>query len=510
MSLYCRFCRAVAMFSCTVAAAMAATYGAAAEAQRPNVLFIAVDDLRPQLGCYGDGLVKSPHIDRLAAGGLLFERAYCQQAVCSPSRTSLLTGRRPDTTRIYELQTHFRRTIPDVVTLPEHFKQNGYHTQSLGKIYHGGLDDPQSWSVKSWTPSGPGYGKPETLAQLNQDQRAARQAGKDLTRKVVERDSKSGLALKVSQPGNRVRGPAWEDPDVADNALPDGQTADKAVEVLRAIKDRPFFLAVGFLKPHLPFVAPKKYFDLYPLEDIKPADNPYPPRDVPQVALTSFGELRSYRGMPKQGPLGEEQARELIRGYYAASSYTDAQIGRVLDELERLGLAGNTIVVLWGDHGWQLGEHGLWCKHTNFELAARAPLILRVPGKRAGARSAALVEFVDIYPTLCELCGLTLTEGLEGTSLVPLLVDPTRRWKTAAFSQYPRGKVMGYSMKTDRYRYTEWREADGKAAAVELYDHQADPAEDVNLAGQPGREQLAAELRRQLKGGWRAAVPERP
>lgn len=480
----------------------------ACESSKLNVLFIAVDDLRPQLGCYGFPDIQTPNIDRMAERGIVFNYAYCQQAVCSPSRTSLLMGLRPDTTKIYDLQTHFRLHHPDAITLPQYFKQHGYHTQSFGKIYHGGLDDPDSWSVPSWHAGGPGYGKPETLAMLQEQRNQFLSEGKDLSTKVVKKDPETGLALRLSRPRDRVRGPAWEDPDVPDNALPDGKTADEAIKTLREIKDRPFFLAVGFLKPHLPFVAPKKYYDLYPLESIRLADNPFPPKDCPEIALTNWGELRNYIGVPKTGPLPDEMATELIRGYFACASYTDAQIGRLLDEIDRLGLTDRTVVVLWGDHGWQLGEHGLWCKHTNFELATRSPLIFSAPGqKNPGARTNALAEFVDIYPTLCELCGLSIPEGLEGISVVPVMEDPDRPWKKAAFSQYPRGPVMGYSMRTDRYRYTEWREPGKDPVAIELYDHQEDPDENVNLAHLSECEPIVAELHKMLEDGWEGAVP---
>ncbi len=479
------------------------------KAGRFNVLMIAVDDLRPEAGCYGNPVIKTPHLDALARRGTTFWRAYCQQAVCSPSRTSLLTGLRPDTTKVYDLQTHFRLTLPDAVTLPQHFKECGYHTVGLSKIYHGGLDDPASWSEPHWPPKGPAYGKAETIKAMAEEAKRLRAEHGGPATKVLKRDAKTGVPLKLTAPRFRARGPAWEDPDVPDNALPDGKTADRAIEVLRTLRDRPFLLAVGFFKPHLPFVAPRRYYDLYRREDLKRAPNPFPPKDCPAIALTDWGELRAYTGIPAKGPLSEEMALDLIHGYYAATSYTDAQIGRVLDELARLGLAEKTVVLVWGDHGWQLGEHGLWCKHTNFEIAVRSPLIVRVPGqKRAGTQSAALVEFVDIYPTLCELCGLAPPKGLEGTSFAPLVDQPDRPWKTAAFSQYPRAKVMGYSMKTDRYRYTEWRaRAGGAPVAVELYDHQTDPQENVNLAKLPEKKNLVAELGKQLEAGWRGALP---
>jgi arylsulfatase A-like enzyme len=467
-------------------------------AGRPNVLFIAVDDLRPQLGCYGDPVAKTPNLDAIASRGLLFNRAYCQQAVCSPSRSSLLTGRRPDTTKIYNLQDHFRDMIPDVVTLPQHFKNNGYHTQSFGKIYHGTLNDAASWSVAHTPSPGLGYG-PKVDAQVKKRREELRAQG-----------------LKGDALRRQSKGPAWQAASCEDNVLNDGATADKAIAALNEIKDKPFFLAVGFLKPHLPFVAPKKYFDLYPpAEQIKLPENRERPAGAPELAFTDSGELRGYQGMPKGNqPFSDTQTRELIRAYYAATSYMDAQLGRVLGELDKLGLRDNTIIILWGDHGWHLGEQGQWCKHTNFENATRATLMISVPAGiapevKAGAKTEALVEFVDIYPSLCELAGLELPSGLEGSSFAPLVSDPTRPWKSAAFSQYPRqnGEIMGYSMRTDRFRYTEWQDKQGKPVAVEMYDHQSDPRETRNIADAPDQAGAAAELSKKLKAGWKSARP---
>ena len=476
---------------------------------RYNVLFIAVDDLRPQLGCYGVSKMHTPHIDALASRGTLFDRAYCQQAVCSPSRTSLLTGRRPDTTRVYDLQTHFRRHLPDVVTLPQHFRQHGYVCRSFSKIYHGSLDDPLSWSAKHWRPRGPGYGKPETLADLARRAKEMRAKHKGRSKRVLERDPKTGMPLRLSRPRYRVRGPAWEDPDVPDNALPDGKTADEVVKVLREVKDQRFFLAFGLVKPHLPFVAPKKYFDLYPPGSITLADNPFPPKDCPAIALHNSGELRAYCDIPKTGEIADSKALELIRAYYASTSYVDALVGQAIGELDRLGLRDRTVIILWGDHGWQLGEHGLWCKHTNFETSARVPMICSSPGQKAkGGKSRALTEFVDIYPSLVDLCGLPMPDGLEGASFAPLMDSPDRPWKKAAFSQYPRGRYMGYSMRTDRYRYTEWGRLGEPPVGVELYDHQRDSAENVNIANRPENKELVTKLSTMLEQGWRAAQPE--
>jgi iduronate 2-sulfatase len=486
------------------------------EAEKPakklNVLFIAVDDLRPELGCYGVKGIKSPNIDALAKRGLLFNRAYCQQAVCSPSRTSLLTGRRPDTTGIYNLEDHFRDKIPNVVTLPQYFKEHGYFCQSFGKIYHGGLDDPKSWSA------------PSVLAEVSRDSLLAHglqgrniKDWDDLTEGEGEANALICAAAQstLSKPKKnkelkaaKGKGAPWSSPDVGDADLAEGEMTDKAIAAMQRVKDKPFFLAVGFRKPHLSFDAPQKYYDLYRLEDMKLAANPYPPKDVFPRAMSNWAELRAYQGMPKEGPVPEQQARELIRGYYAATSYTDAQVGRVLAALDRLGLRESTIIIFWGDHGWQLGEHGMWCKHTNFETSTHAPLIISVPGqKTAGAKTDALTEFVDIYPTLVQLAGLPECKGLEGTSFVPLIENPKQTWKTAAFSQYPRGKLMGRALRTDRYRFVEWAEQDKAPEGRELYDHQTDPDENFNLANQPQNQKLVEKLSNQLHAGWQKAVP---
>ena len=489
------------MSSLSRRAFLAATIGAAAaqaQKKRWNVLFIAVDDMRPDLGCYGNTDVQTPNLDKLASKGLTFLRAYCQQAVCSPSRSSLLTGRRPDTTGIYELETHFRKNLAEVVTLPQLFKNNGYATTGLSKIYHGTLDDADSWSIPSWNPGhAAAWNTPEN-AQIAQSKADGIRAG--------------GWRVKPAPVKPGTRGPAWEMPDVADNDLPDGKTADTAIRAMQTLRDRPFFLATGFLKPHLPFVAPKQYFDLYPEEKIRVTDFQLGPENAPPIAFHNFGELRSYRDIPASGPVSEEKARELVRAYRASITYTDAQIGRVVDELDRLKLRDSTIVIVWGDHGWHLGNHGLWAKHSNFERATHVPLIISVPGQQsAGKTTEALTEFVDIYPSLAELCGLKLPDGLEGTSFVPLIENPKRKWKTAAFSQYPRatpdGRAMGYSMRTSQYRYTEWITEDRKIVAQELYDYKNDPDEKINGASSPENAKLVVKLSEQLKAGWKAARP---
>lgn len=463
-------------------------------AKKMNVLFIAVDDLKPALACAGDPLARTPNIDKLAARGTTFTRAYCQQAVCSPSRSSLLTGRRPDSTRVYDLVTHFRKALPDVVTLPQHFKNNGYYAHGVGKIYHPGYNDEPSWSVPWEGTKARAYG-PNGQKVLAEVKAKAKAAGQDLT---------------------KARGLPAEAPEVADDYLNDGWTANRAIEILKARtgKPEPFFLAVGFAKPHLPFVAPKKYWDLYDPARLPVAESADPPQAAPKFAPQFGGELRAYHEIPKSGPVPKQTARHLVHGYYAAVSYMDAQVGRVLDALKEQGLADNTVVILWGDHGWHLGDHGMWCKHTNYERATRAALLMSLPGqKTAGQTSDALVEFVDIYPTLAEVCQLPKPVGVEGYSFARLLDDPKQPWKAAAFSQYPRGgketgPLMGYALRTDRYRYVEWRKRDsGEVVARELYDHQHDPEEDRNVAGDAANQAVVEKLAKQLAGGWQNNAP---
>ena len=471
----------------------------AGDTARPNVLFIAVDDLRPELGCYGNPIIKSPNIDRIAKAGVVFNRAYCQQAVCSPSRSSLLTGTRPDTTKVWDLKTHFRTALPDVVTLPQLFKNNGYFVQGMGKIYHSGFDDAPSWSVPLGTPNAEAYGSAESRAIVTKKRLKAIAEGKN-----------------EQEAAGRARGPAFEGADVPDTTFHDGVLADMAVAALRDLQkktNQPFFLAVGFIRPHLPFVSPKKYWDLYDPAKIPLAPNPFRPTNAPPYALLNSAELRNYDRIP-QDRIPDDLARQLKHGYYAAVSYMDAQVGRVLDELDKLHLTDNTIVILWGDHGWKLGEHDAWTKHSNVENDTWAPLIVSVPkAKTAGAHSDALVEFVDIYPTLAELAGLPLPKHLEGTSFRPLLEDPQRPWKKAAFSQFPRPngnkRLMGYTMKTDRYRFTMWlqRNDHSQVEAIELYDHKVDPQENNNIAGKPENAELVKDLTAQMKAGWKAAIP---
>ncbi|MEM7454117.1 MAG: sulfatase [Planctomycetota bacterium] len=451
-----------------------------------NVLFIVSDDLRPELGCYGNELIHSPNIDRLASRGLVFGHAYCQQAVCSPSRSSVMTGMRPDSTKVYNLSTHFRDALPDVVTLPQLFKSNGYRTQSLGKIYHSRqLDDEPSWTVSSHRPES----EFEMSRTVFTSHGFCRQEDDGFDPELPLTDTDRGPPFRISE------GPV--------NGGSDGEIADAAIAALQQFSEEsmPFFLAVGFKKPHLPFVVAEHYWELYDPDDIPFAPNRFLPGGAPEFALVEKNELWNYSSVPDTPDLPDEYARQLKHGYYASISYMDAQLGRVMDELNRLELTENTIVVLWGDHGWKLGEHNRWCKHSNFEEDTRAPLIICAPGMRSsGQTTDAVVEFVDIYPTIAELAGLVAPAEIQGRSLVPLLDDHQRSWDEVAMSQYPRRvdgqKLMGYSMRTERYRLTRWvaEQDQSELVALELYDHESDPQENINIAHDPESAALVVEL----------------
>lgn len=454
-------------------------------APRPNVLLVCVDDLKPLLGCYGDKMVRSPNIDRLAARGVLFEKAYCNQAVCSPSRNALLTGLRPQSLGIYDLGTNFRKSMPQAVTLPQHFKENGYRAEGAGKIFHvghGNVNDEATWSVPHFSPRTISY----ALKENNPPESTREQA----------------LFENKKEAWKLPRGSPTENADVPDNRYGDGMIADEAVKRLEAAKakpDEPFFLAVGFLKPHLPFVAPKKYWDMYDPASFKLPELQKTPEGAPEFAPTTWGELRQYKDMPEKGPLTEEQARHLIHGYHAAISYMDAQFGRVLDALKANGFAENTIIVLWGDHGWHLGDHGMWCKHTNYEQAAHIPVIMAAPGISGGQRTQALVESCDIYPTLAELTGLPAPKQGDGRSFASVLKNPATTVRDHAIHVYPRGGgLIGRAIRTARHRLVEWKKPGepAESAVLELYDYEADPAETKNLAAeQPG---VVAGLRKLL------------
>ncbi|MBC8217246.1 MAG: sulfatase, partial [Planctomycetes bacterium] len=410
----------------------------AGKPRRANVLFIAIDDLRGALGCLGDEIAVTPNMDRLAAAGTVFQNAYCQQAVCNPSRASVITGMRPDTLKVWDLKTHFRKHHRDIVTLPQYFKRHGYYTQSFGKILHGqGAPsmDPPSWSAEPvW----------DHLSKRDQ------------------------YVLPENRPDDKSgKQAAAECADVPDEAYVDGKVAAEAVQKIEELAENgtPFFLAVGFRKPHLPCSAPKKYWDMYERKAFE--DDAWPglsrPKDGPDVALHNWKELRGYTDIPNIGAVPPEKAAEVRHGYYASASYTDAQIGKLVDALDGLGLREDTVICLWSDHGFHLGEHTIWCKTSNYEFDAAVPLIISAPQKKKGQVCRRLVELVDMYPTLVELAGLPVPDGLEGVSMVPLLGNPRRGGKAAAFTQFPRPAyykksfdVMGYGVRTERFHYIEW------------------------------------------------------
>jgi uncharacterized repeat protein (TIGR03987 family) len=490
----------------------------AAASGHPNVLFIAVDDLRPELGAYGNPYVHTPNIDRLAAAGVTFTQAHVQQAVCNPSRASVMTGLRPDSLRVWDLQTDFRSTVPDVVTLPQHFMRHGYHTAAIGKIYHNVIPDSASWSEPKLHVDGypfdpdAVYRDPRNVALQEARKAEILRAGQE--DRYIDRYGQWYLKAVATE---AVEGP--------DDLYYDGAQTDVAIEKLRelASDEQPFFFAVGFYRPHLPFNAPQKYWDLYDPDSIPPASLPHVPEGAPPMAINNMRELRGYTDFrnvphPLDGRVPDADARRLKHGYYASVSYVDAQVGRLLDALEALGIDDRTIVVLWGDHGWKLGEHGSWAKMTNYETDTRAPLIVRAPdGLGAGSGVSALVEFVDLYPTLVELAGLPIPDHLQGTSLVPLMIDPGLPWKPAVFSQFLREGIwvapdgieyMGYAVRTDRYRYVRWVNWEtGEIVARELYDHLTDPGEDTNVVGQARYAEDATRLDGILTAGWRAALP---
>jgi len=483
---------------------------------KPNILFIAVDDLKPLLGCYGNTMVKTPNIDRLAKMATVFNKNYCQQAICGPTRASLMTGSRPDATKIWNLTTQMRDVNPDILTLPQYLISQGYTTSGIGKIYHPSSAikgvDPVSWSIpylkskqsdfpaEIGEPANGQYQLPETKAKMTPDIIAERkQQNKD-------------LAANDENPKS-IKGPSTECIDVPDNAYQDGVNALLAKDQIIALSksDKPFFMAVGFSKPHLPFVAPKKYWDLYKREDMPIASFQEHSKNGPLIAYHQSGELRNYLDIPEYATLPAdslriglklEKQKELIHGYYAAISYMDAQVGILLNTLESLGTLDNTIIVLWGDHGWHLGDHDLWHKHTNFEEATRAPLIIAGPGIKSG-KTNSLTEFVDVFPTICDLAGVAIPKNLDGKSLKPLMLNNKAKGKEYAISQYPRklkkaemaklgytdAKMMGYSLRTDQYRYTIWmnnfnsKEAfnESQVYASEMYDYVKDPLEKVNV-----------------------------
>lgn len=487
-----------------------------AQNNKMNVLFIAVDDLKPVLGCYGDKLVKTPNIDKLAERGTMFLQNYCQQAVCAPTRASIMTGRRPDFTGVWDLKTLIRDVNPDIVTLPQYLITQGYSTQGIGKVFDSrsvdkNLDAP-SWSVPYYKNSDDYYSKVTGAPENNYQHPETK---KLIIKYKMEADSKGLQGKESSDYVSKYVKPSVECIDVPDNAYNDGANALHAKDILIQLskKEQPFFFAVGFAKPHLPFIAPKKYWDLYNRNQMPLATYQKMAENGPAIAYHTAAELYNYTDIPplvtftdqKVGlNLPVEKQKELIHGYYAATSYTDAQVGILLKTLDSLGLSKNTIIILWGDHGWHLGDHNLWCKHTNFEQATRTPMLISAPGIRPSVTKSP-TEFVDIFPTICELAGVPVPGKLDGKSLVSVMKNPKTRIKEYSVSQYPRtsnqldterlgwsdGQFMGYSIRTDRYRYTIWMKNNYRSnkpyseelmVAHELFDYEKDPDETVNVA----------------------------
>jgi iduronate 2-sulfatase len=468
---------------------------------------ICVDDLKPALGCYGDAVARTPNMDRLAARGMRFDAAYCNQAVCSPSRNNLMLGSRSTSLGIYNLGTNFRAAVPEAVTLTQYFMRHGWRAEGMGKILHvghGNTNDAASWSVPFHSEKLVEYVLPESTG------------GKLTREEAFFTNAKAGANASLP------RGAAWEAPEVPDDAYGDGRLANAAIRRLRALKEAPsspLFLAVGFARPHLPFCVPKKYWDMYDAATLPLAKRTAPPEGAPAYAGKTTLELNQYEPVPARGDVPEEIQRKLIHGYYASVSYVDAQIGKVIDEVEQLGLMNDTLIVLWGDHGWHLGDHGMWTKHTNYEQATRIPLVVVAPGvARPGTHSAALVETVDVFPTLCELAGLSaptsLPQPMDGRSLVPVLRNPSVTVRDHAYHAYPRnrgaeGEWLGRAIRTARHRLVEWKKigAAAETAELELYDYVADSGETKNVAA--SQPDVVAKLRGLLAAHPEAKMPVR-
>jgi len=457
------------------------------EKLKPNILFIAVDDLKPNIGCFGDPLAITPNIDAIASKGMVFTKTYCQQAVCAPSRASLLASRYPDQTKVWDLNTLIRDKNPDILTLPQYLRQNGYTTIGTGKVFDSrsvdSLNDEPSWSKyeNHWNTKwyNPNSGKPSYFY--------ASQSAKDTIALLHAEATKLGIDKQTYV--EQHYWPSVEMAEVPYDAYADGAVLNAGIELLNQAKTQknPFFLAVGFMRPHLPFNAPKEFWDLHKREKFSLAEFRKNAENSPSVAYHNYEELRSYYDIPGIGNVSDKKQMELIHGYYAAVSYIDFLIGKLTSRINELGLAENTIIVLWGDHGWHLGDHNLWCKHSNFEEATRSPLIISYPGQpNPGKKYTHPTEFVDIATTLCELSGLKIPVDFEGESLVPVIKNPDLQIREGALSQYPRNQYMGYTLRTEKYRYTKWvKTSDGSHYAAELYDYESDPLETVSQVGNP-------------------------
>ncbi|MFT4600065.1 MAG: iduronate 2-sulfatase [Arenicella sp.] len=492
--------------------------------KKPNILFISIDDLGPNLGAYDNEHIVSPNLDVFAQNGTTFRSTYCQAAVCAPSRASLMCGIRPDSSRVRHLGDKFRELHPDIVTMPQHFNKNGYHTVCIGKIFHNYMPDSVSWDEPDLRPEQ--YKRPEWLK---------RDGETFYVNKTTQEKQKIRRDYLVSKRPNYYadgwnNGPAWEWEDVHDSLYYDGAQTELAKRKLGELSkaEEPFFLAVGYFRPHLPFSVPKKYWDYYDRDSLPLASNPFVPEQSPIMSMNSMYELRGYDGFrnikhPSQNVMNEDTAKILKHGYYASVSYVDEQFGKLVQELKDLDLYNNTIIIIWGDHGWKLGEHNGWCKQTNYNIDIHVPMIISYPGQpNKGSETFGITELIDMYPSLCELAGIDAPPYLQGTSFVPLIEEPEREWKQAAFSQFHRrpkvtpdgGRYMGYSMKTSEYHYVEWfywdddNERLGDFVTAELYDSMNDPDENKNIANLESSKEIVKSLSLQLKAGWKEAKPE--
>jgi iduronate 2-sulfatase len=489
-----------------------------------NVLFVSIDDLGPNLGAYDNEHIVSPNLDEFATTGTTFRRTYCQAAVCAPSRASLMSGLRPDSTRVWHLGDKFRELHPKIVTMPQHFHSNGYRTVCIGKIFHNYMPDSVSWDEPDLRPDQ--YNLPEWQKR---DGETFYVNAETQRKQKIRRDEVVALRPNYYADGWN-NGPAWEIEDVHDTMYFDGAQTELAKRTLTRLgKDtQPFFLALGYFRPHLPFAVPKKYWDLYHPDSIPLANNPYVPRNSPVMSMNSMYELRGYDGSknlkhPTVHVMAEDTARILKQGYYASVSYVDAQFGRILEHLKKENLYDNTIIIVWGDHGWKLGEHNGWCKQTNYNIDIHVPMIVYSPDRgKKGGKTFEITELVDIFPSLCELAGIDAPSYLQGKSFAPLMDDPKLSWKSAAFSQFhrrpkvtPDGKrYMGYSMMTRKYHYVEWYTWNhesglrGDFVTSELYDVDSDPDENDNVAAEVSNHDLIQKLSHQLAAGWRQALPQ--
>lgn len=491
---------------------------------QPNVLFISIDDLRPTLGIYGDETAITPHIDQIAGEGIFFKQAFCQAAVCAPSRASLMTGLRPDSTRVWHLGDQFRVINENAVTMPQYFSKHGYYTVNIGKIFHNYMPDSISWDEPDLRPSR--YLKKEWLKRDGETFYISKEVNE---MQAIKRDSLLKLRPKRYADGWNT-GPAWEAADVHDSMYFDGAQTLLAMQKLSELAKtkQPFYMGLGFFRPHLPFAVPKKYWDLYDRDQIPLPENPNIPKGAPIFSMNSMYELRSYDGFhqlahpAKNHQIAEDTLRILRHGYYASVSYVDALIGQLIQHLKELDIYENTVIILWGDHGWKLGDHNSIGKMTNYNIDLRVPVIVKeAQSKKQGLESKALIELVDLFPSTCELAGIPIPDYMQGTSFVPLIKDPKQTWKAAVYSQFHRRpkvspdekRYMGYSINTHDYHYIEWYGWDAKAGvrkdfvAAELYDRNKDPFETQNLATNSEFKALCTELSTQLVAGWRNAIP---